>query len=448
MRITTKRNYFHAFFLSLLLALVANTTISAPAHAARPFAAPPQIENFYVEPVDQFGPGVELSFTVEGTPGAQARVRIGGSNKNVSLEEVSRGVYEGSYTISRKDRISESSIVRVTLRARGLATSENYRLPPSSGSGPAAAAPAPAPAPQPAALAIERFTVTPIGKIEPGADLKFALNGTPGASASFTIENVVKDVPMREVSRGRYEGSYTIRRLDHFPAAVNILATVEAGGKAVGARLNQSLLTDARPPVVKNVAPQNGETVVAGATSISATFDDSGGVGVDAKSVRVSIGGRDVTQGSTITPQFFNYRADLPPGTYPVEVAAKDLAGNAVRHVWTFTVAPQAAPANLPLQILSHANNAPIGGGPTQVRGRTAPDATVDVQVQGIASVAGLFGVTQPVFEQSLRADGNGNFAFTFEPQFVVPGMRYEITIRAAKAGLTKDMQLVLFQQR
>ena len=271
MRITTKRNYFHAFFLSLLLALVANTTISAPAHAARPFAAPPQIENFYVEPVDQFGPGVELSFTVEGTPGAQARVRIGGSNKNVSLEEVSRGVYEGSYTISRKDRISESSIVRVTLRARGLATSENYRLPPSSGSGPAAAAPAPAPAPQPAALAIERFTVTPIGKIEPGADLKFALNGTPGASASFTIENVVKDVPMREVSRGRYEGSYTIRRLDHFPAAVNILATIEAGGKAVGARLNQSLLTDARPPVVKNVVPQNGETVVADIADSSVT---------------------------------------------------------------------------------------------------------------------------------------------------------------------------------
>jgi len=47
-----------------------------------------------------------------------------------------------------------------------------------------------------------------------------------------------------------------------------------------------------------------------------------------------------------------------------------------------------------------------------------------------------------------LRADANGNFAFSFQPQFAVPGTRYEIAIRAAKAGLTKDMQLVLFQQR
>ncbi len=443
--------YLHAFF-ALLLALLPAAAISASAQSKR-VVDPPTIDNFYVEPIEGLAPGSELAFTVEGTPRSQASVRISGAELNIPLKEVRRGVYQGYYTIRSRDKLSERNTVRVTLRARGVATSERYTLFSQTAAAPAPAAPAaaaPVPAPPTAALAVERFAVVPIAKIEPGAELKFTLTGTPGAAASFTIENVVKNVPMREVSRGRYEGSYTIRRLDNFPPALSILATLEAGGQAVGSRLNQALVVDARPPVVKNFAPQNGETVAAGApTSISATFDDSGGVGVDAKSVRIMLGGRDITASSTITPQFFNFRAaDLRPGTYPVEVVARDLAGNAVRQAWTFTVAPQAAPTTLPLQLVSHANNAQIGTGSTEVRGRTAPDATVDVQVQGIASVAGLFGVRQPVFEQSLRADANGNFAFSFQPQFAVPGTRYEIAIRAAKGGLTRDLQLVLFLQK
>ncbi len=444
-------------FFSLVLAFASTTAISASANTKR-VVAPPTIDSFYVEPVESFGPGTELSFTVEGTPRGQASIRIAGSDRNIPLQEVSRGVYEGSYTLRSKDKISGNAIARVTLRSGGRASTERYRLAASPSAAPVGAAPAPAapapapaapPAPRQAALAIERFTVAPVAKIEPGAELKFTLVGTPGAAATFTIENVVKSVPMREVAPGRYEGTYTIRRLDHFPSALSILGGLEASGQAVGTRLNQALLTDARPPVIKNTSPRDAEAVAAGSpVSISATFDDSGGVGVDAKSVRVTLGGRDVTSAATITPQFFTYRTDLGPGTYPVEVVARDLAGNAVRHTWTFTVAPPTAAAGLPLQILSHPNNAPISSGPTVVRGRTAPDATIDVQVQAIASVAGMFGVRQQVYEQQLRADANGNFAFTFQPQFAVPGTRYEIAIRAAKAGLAKDMQLVLFQQR
>ena len=329
-------------------------------------------------------------------------------------------------------------------------TGETYRLSSLSGPGPSAAAPpAPAPAPQPAAPKIDRFTLTPIGKIEPGADLRFAMAGSPDAKASFTIEGVVKNVPMQEVTRGNYEGSYTIRRLDHFPSTVNIFGTLEANGQAIGARLNQALITDATPPVIRNISPRDGETVAVGnPTPISARFDDSGGVGVDAASVRVMVGGRDVTQQSKITPQFFSYRENLQPGRYAVEVIAKDLAGNAVRYAWTFAVASQPAPVSLPLQVLSHVNNAQVSGGTIEIRGRTAPDARVDVQVLGVSSVAGFFGVRQQVYDQSLRADANGNFAFSFRPQIAVPGTRYEITLNATKADLRTETQLVLFQQQ
>jgi hypothetical protein len=439
----------HFFSLFLLLAAFAPVgTISEPACAQR--AVSPEIDKFYVESDNRLAPGAELTFTIEGTPGGKASVRISGLQRNIPLKEVSSGVYQGGYTIKHKDRITASNTVRATLRVGSRSAGETYTLPSEYGPAPsAAAAPAPAPAPQPAAPKIDRFTVAPIGRIEPGADLRFAMIGTPGAKASFTIEGVAKNVPMQEVTRGNYEGSYTIRRLDHFPSTVNIFGTLEANGQAIGARLNQALIADATPPVIRNISPRDGETVAAGnPTSISARFDDSGGVGVDASSVRVMVGGRDVTQRSKITPQFFNYREDLQPGRYAVEVVARDLAGNAVRYAWTFSVAPQPAPASLPLQILSHANNAQVSRGTIEIRGRTAPDARVDVQVLGHSAVAGLFGVTQKVYDQSLRADPNGNFAFTFRPQIAVPGTRYEITMNATKADLRTETQLVLFQQQ
>lgn len=440
------RNHFSSLFL-LLVAFAPVGTISEPAYAQR--AGSPEIDKFYVESDNRLAPGAELTFTLEGTPRGKASVRISGLERTIPLKEVSSGVYEGGYTIKRKDRITPGNTVRATLRIGSRSIGETYRLSTAFGPAPSAAAPAPAPAPQPAAPKIDRFTVTPIGKIEPGADLRFAMIGTPGARASFTIEGVAKNVPMQEATRGNYEGSYTIRRLDHFPSTVNIFGTLEANGQAISARLNQALIADATPPVIRNISPRDGETVAAGnPTSISARFDDSGGVGVDASSVRVMVGGRDVTQRSRITPQFFNYRENLPPGRYPVEVIARDLAGNAVRYAWTFAVAPQAAPASLPLQILSHANNAQVSAGTIEIRGSTAPDARVDVQVQGFSSVAGLFGVRQKVYDQSLRADPNGNFAFTFRPQIPVPGTRYEITINATKADLRTETQLVLFQQQ
>ena len=440
-------NRFQKLFL-LILAFASIATF-APTAAAKKSYAPPEIENFSVTPEYLF-PGAELDFTVEGTPHAKASVRISGINRTIPLREVAEGVYEGSYIIKRTDRVVASSTLRATLKSRGQSSSDTIRLPwrTAAATTPAPVAVVPAPTVQ-GMPAITAFGVVPVNKIEPGADLKFTMSGTPGGTASFIIDGVSRDVPMREVKSGQYEGSYTIRRMDNFPASINITGTLEANGRTVRSGLNQSLLADAKPPAIKNLSPHNGETVAAGGlTTVSATFDDTGGLGVDPKTVRIILAGRDITQNATISPQFFSYRSDLVPGQYPVEVTARDLAGNTVRQSWKFTVAPQAAAAtSLPLQIISHANNAEISGG-TEIRGRTAPDASVQVQVQGIASLAGLFGITQPILNQTVKADGNGNFNFSFQPPISVPGARYEITLRATKGDLNKDMKLVLFQKK
>ncbi|MBY0268642.1 MAG: Ig-like domain-containing protein [Burkholderiales bacterium] len=414
-----------------------------PAYAQRTAPAP-EITRLSVDSDDGLLQGAVLTFTVEGTPRGKASVRISRIEANIPLKEVSRGVYEGRYTIKRKDRINGGSTIRANLKLGNRSTSETYGLPPELASAQVA------PAAKAAALRIDRFSVVPVSQIEPGAELQFTMSGSPGAKAYFTIEGVVKNMPMQETGSGQYAGRYTIRRLDQFPSALNIFGTLEANGQSVGARLDQPLIAGAKPPIIRNATPRDGETVVASnMTSISVTFDDAGGIAIDPKSVRVTLAGRDVTQGAQITPQFFNYRANLQPGKYPVVVTARDVAGNTLRHAWTFSVAAQAAAtAVLPLEILSHVNNAAVSGDSTEVRGRTAPGARVNVLVQGTASIAGLFGVSQQIHDQALTADANGNFAFSFRPQYAVPGARYEITLNAARAEQKSEMKLVLFQQQ
>ncbi len=433
------RNQVAAFFLLLPSAGV---MLALPASVlAQP--AQPELRSLQVATDDGLNAGATLKFTVEGTPRGQASLRLRGAPRNIVLKETSRGVYTGSYTLRRQDRVSESSAVRTTLKVRNRSVGADYSLPAGIAGSSVAVAPT-------MGLKIDRFSVAPVDKLEPGAELRFTLNGMPGGTAEFDIPGVVSKVPMREVSPGVYEGAYTIRRLDNLAPSKPAVATLRAGNRAVTATLAQSLMADAKPPVIRNLSPRDGESVARGAaTSVSGTFDDAGGVGVDTKSVRLLLAGRDVTAATQITPQFFTYRADLPAGRYPVDVSARDLAGNAVRQTWSFDVAASAAPATVLLQVTSHANNAPVEGSPVLVRGRTAPGAMVDVKVSAVGTLAGMFGLNQDLLTQRVQADGNGNFSFSFTPQLPLPGTRYEISMTAGKDGMTPtETKLVLFQKQ
>lgn len=434
------RNHITALFL---LMPAASVMLALPASAlAQP--AQPELRSLQVATDDGLNSGATLDFTVEGTPRGRVNLRLRGVPRNIVLKETSRGVYTGSYTLRRQDRITESSGVRATLRVQNRGVSADYSLPVGIANTSVAVAPTPG-------LKIDRFSVAPVDKLEPGAELRFTLNGMPGGTAEFDIPGVVSKVPMREVRPGVYEGAYTIRRLDNLAPSRPAVATLRAGDRAVTSTLTQSLMVDAKPPVIRNLSPRDGESVARGAaTSVSGTFDDVGGVGMDTKSVRVLLAGRDVTAATQITPQFFTYRADLPAGRYPVDVSARDLAGNAVRQTWSFDVvaAANVAPATVLLQVTSPANNATVGGGPVPVSGRTAPGAVVDVKVSAVGTLAGLFGLNQDLLTQRVQADGNGNFSFSFTPQLPLPGTRYEISMTAGKDGMAaSETKLVLFQK-
>ena len=451
----TTKTGLSAFSLSAIL-LGTTICMTPDAHAKKSASAPvpaPQIDSAYATPLNQFTPGTELTFTVEGSPNGKASVRVNGMRRVINLQETDKGLYTGDYTISNGDRITANSMLKATLSVRGRSTGLSAPIGGGAGSPAPVAQAAPVvvapPVARTPALAVQQFTVTPIAAIEPGADLKFMLNGTPGAKANFNIEGVVKNAPMQEVRPGQYEGSYTIRRLDHFPPNLNIVANLEANGQTTSQRLSQALVIDAKPPVLKNLSPRENETVTTNPVLVSATFDDGGGIAVDTKTVRILLAGLDVTANSTVTPQFFTYRADLRQGTYQVDVSGKDVRGGSINRRWTFSVLQGAPLATvLPMQVLSPANNAQVGNGAVEVRGRTAPDAKVDIEVQAIAQIAGFFGLNQRIYSQSVRADASGNFTFTFQPPVPVPGARYEISMTSTKGDQSKEAKLVVFQQK
>ena len=412
----------------------------------------PELRSLQVNSDGGLSAGSDLEFTVEATPRAQVSLRVQGIPRNIVLKETARGIYTAQYTVKRQDRLTGNSQIRATARLRNRSASGDYSFPAAFSGAPVASTPPPvAAAPPPVVLKIDRFAVAPVDKIEPGAELRFMLAGMPGGVATFAIPGVVDNVPMREVRPGVYEGSYTIRRLDNLAPSRPIVATLRIGDKAVTSSLNQPLTVDAKAPVLRNLSPREGELLTGNTTTaVSGSFDDAGGVGVDPKSVRILLSGRNVTAESNITAQFFSYRADLPAGRYSVDVSAKDMVGNVMNKVWTFEVAgaAAAAPVTLPLQATSHSNNAIVEGNSTTVRGRTAPGAVVEVKVQAIAPIAGLFGVTQEVLNEQVQADGAGNFAFTFSPRLPLPGTRYEIDMVSSKAQLKTESRLVLFQKQ
>jgi hypothetical protein len=453
MRARFRRSIAAALFLAVP---VASTWVALPA-AAQASAAEPDIEALQVNANNGVSVGSTLQFMVRGTPQGQVRVQVQGSNVALALREGARGIYTGSYTIGRADRIDPANLIRATLVVGSQSTVANYRFPPAFmalANTPARPPPQQAqtqPQPQPQfqaqALRIDRFAVTPVARLAPGTELRFTLNGAPGANASFELPGIASGLPMREVAPGQYAGSYTLRQNDNL-APGRVTATLRSGERWVSTRLVEPLVVDNAAPVIAS-RPARPADPGAGTTVVFGTFDDRGGSGVDPQSVRVAIGGRDVTAEAKVTPHSFSYRGLLPPGSHTVEVSARDLAGNTSRDAWIVDVGNAsmgAAPATtLPLQVVSPGNRAGANGGDVVIDGRTAPGASVRVQVDAIAPAVGNRAtVAQTVAQQTIVAEPDGTFSVNLGSFRAVMGTRFEVSLVANHRGLSAEQRLVL----
>jgi outer membrane lipoprotein SlyB len=137
---------------------------AAVACAASARAEALAVDGFTVEEVSQLAAGVPLNFSVYGTPGAAAMLRIEGGWRRIALSETEPGVYEGTYVIDRRDAIVPASRVSATLQRGGSIAEASLEGPLLLPRGPlpwadaaAATAAAPSTPPKPAAMPIPVF---------------------------------------------------------------------------------------------------------------------------------------------------------------------------------------------------------------------------------------------------------------------------------------------------
>ncbi|RYX90427.1 MAG: glycine zipper 2TM domain-containing protein [Comamonadaceae bacterium] len=81
-----------------------------------PTGIPPRIQSFGVAPLPRLEPGADLDFTLTGTPGGLATVRVRGIENPIALTESGPGTYRGSYTIRNRDRVAPDANVTADLR--------------------------------------------------------------------------------------------------------------------------------------------------------------------------------------------------------------------------------------------------------------------------------------------------------------------------------------------
>ena len=202
-------------------------------------AAAPRIDGFDVEPVARPAPGNELVFTLYGSPGGAAAVQIDGATGSLVLVETEAGVYEGTYTIRKRDKITVASTATANLRLRNRVASAILDEPLVG----RASAGRPAPAARSAAAPkIDRFDVDPPTRLVAGEELILTLSGSPGGAASARIAGVKGKLVLNEIRTGVYEGIYTIKNRDRIEADAIVTGNLRIDNQETSKVLDRPLL--------------------------------------------------------------------------------------------------------------------------------------------------------------------------------------------------------------
>ena len=243
--------------MSALLMFAAFMLPPSPALAQRapvPMAAvaAPRIDGFDVDQVKALVAGTELDFILHGTPGGMVTVTIDGAAGRFLLEESDAGVYEGTYTIRGRDRVTAGATVTANLRLGNQVASaildESLLSGSASRSERVAAAASAAPR-------IDRFDVDPPSQLAAGNELYFTLAGSPAGRASVRIAGVKGKFFLEEMKNGIYEGAYTIKDRDRIASDTTVTATLNLGNRVASATLNRPLLAGpSYSPAAKRVA--------------------------------------------------------------------------------------------------------------------------------------------------------------------------------------------------
>jgi len=194
----------------------------------------PQISGFDVQAIARIEPGAELAFTLWGTPGAAASLQIDGAQRALLLAETSPGVYQGSYTVNRRDRIAPNALVSANLRRGNQVGTARLDEPLQLG---ARMADGGDQTPR-----ISGFSVSPGGEHRIGSALFLAVQGTPGARVSVMLPGAAtRRVLLHEGAPGDYSATYTVQAADRLDGAQAATARLSSGERSVSASTAQAI---------------------------------------------------------------------------------------------------------------------------------------------------------------------------------------------------------------
>jgi outer membrane lipoprotein SlyB len=88
---------------------------------------------------------------------------------------------------------------------------------------------------------IEAFNVDEVKRLNPGVELNFELEGTPGGLVTLHIAGAVRNLTLAEVEAGHYLGTYTISSRDKIAAGSAVTANLRVNNQVSSVILNESL---------------------------------------------------------------------------------------------------------------------------------------------------------------------------------------------------------------
>ena len=239
-------------------------------------------------------------------------------------------------------------------------------------------------------IEIEGFDVTGSEILKAGSVVEFTLRGTPGGTASVQIPGIVRDLVLRETSRGVYTGSYTVPVRNNSEVTVSkatVIAKLRVGREERLIQASDTFQFDNLPPSISSITPEPNGRVNALRPNITAVFSDQSGTGVDVNKVRLVIDGRDVTSDATITSNLLAFRPTyaLTVGKHEAAIEVFDLAGNRTTRNWEFTVVDK---ANVITSFQSNAAREIQPGDEIVFTLTGEPKATVNLQIGDIRTLA------------------------------------------------------------
>ena len=279
-------------------------------------------------------PGEVLHVEMMGLPGSSATFTVG-NIQDVPMPEISAGRYAADYTIRKRD-LSDNA--HVTVR---LTTANGTRFAQESRETLTIQPPKNVPDILPSVKSLILASSNRSGFLQAGQRLTVTLEGVQGGTATFHINQLTGELPLRESAPGHYTANWTVPQNTELQRGDLILiASLTVGGQTKRVQAQQNVAIDTIWPVISQLSPARDSQTTDIHNPISASFADPNGSGVDKAKVRLEINGKEVTSGATIRPDSIIYipKDGFKPGKQTIHLIVPDKAGNVAETTWFLTV--------------------------------------------------------------------------------------------------------------